>query len=66
MDIEPKTITDGEGRCFAREDEMPAAGNIFYAAELSGGGKGEEVDAAKDSRRKIEEEDGRRKGVGHD
>ena len=59
MDIEPETITNGEGRCFAGEDEMPAAGNIFYAAELSGSGKGEEVDAAENSGRKVEEEDGR-------
>ena len=66
MNIEPKAITDGERRCFAREDEMPAAGNIFYAAELSGGCKGEEVDTAKDSGRKVEEEDGRRKDVCHE
>ena len=66
MNIEPKAITDGERRCFAREDEMPAAGNIFYTTELSGGCKREEVDTAKDSGRKVEEEDGRRNVFGHD
>ena len=60
MNIEPEAITNGEGRCLAGEDEMPAVGDIFYAAELSGSGKGEEIDAAKNSGRKVEKEDGRR------
>lgn len=37
---------------------MPAGGDIFDAPELGCRGKGEEVDAAKDPGRKVEEEDG--------
>ena len=66
MNIEPEAIADREGCCFASEDEMPAAGDIFNAPELGTGGKGEEVDAAKDSGRKVEEEDGCCHGDGHD
>lgn len=57
-DMEPEAITDRQGYCFASEDEMPASGEIFDASKLGGGSEGEKVDAAKNSRRKVEEEDG--------
>ena len=44
---------------------MPAGGDIFDAPELGGRGKGEEVDAAKDPGRKVEEEDGWCQRDGH-
>lgn len=53
--MEPETLTDGEGCCLASEDESPSGWYIFQASKLGGGSEGEEVDAAKDSRRKVEE-----------
>ena len=56
-DVEPEAVAEGEGGGGAGEDEMPTGGEVFYAAEAGGGGEGEEVDAAKGSRREVEEED---------
>ena len=51
--MEPEGITYGVGCCFASEDEMPSNGDVFYALEMGGGGEGEQVDAAKDTWRKV-------------
>lgn len=56
--MEPEAITDGEGCRFASKDKMPTRRNVFYALKMGGGGEREEVDSAKDSWRKVEEEDG--------
>lgn len=63
--MEPEAITDGERGCFASEDEMPTGRQILKALKLDGGGEGEEVDTAKNSWRKAEEEDGCRQSGGH-
>ena len=52
-DVEPEGITHRVGCCFASEDEMPSSGDVFYALELGGGGEGEQVDATKDTWRKV-------------
>ena len=63
--MKPKSITDGKGCCFTREDEMPAGGYILYASELGSRGEREEVDATKDAWGKVEEENGGCESGGH-
>lgn len=45
---------------------MPAGGNILYAPEVGSGGEGEEIDAAKNSRRQVEKKDNCCQSDGHD